>query len=210
MLILTPFIWKDTIYLLCRIFAKVRDSILPLCLLALIVFHTLFTSLELSCTVCALHHIYAGYCLEVWDFTRNQKLCYMEIKSSKPCERFSFGLLIFTPNNYIRVSVSEVDTRFSFGLLDFARRQLYTGFGIRSWYKILLRAIGLHPEENTVIYGNDHTLILWNFIWPSVLIGPRRKNEHPNGQECTEASIPLRLGEEGSHRCVASKNTWKK
>ena len=48
------------------------------------------------------------------------------------------------------------------------------------------------PKQNTVIYGNDYVLVLRNFIWPSVLIGPRRKKERPNGQGCTEASIPLR------------------
>ena len=39
----------------------------------------------------------------------------------------------------------EFDARSSFGLLVFT------------------------PKQSTVIYGNDHTLVLWNFIWPSVI-----------------------------------------
>jgi len=39
----------------------------------------------------------------------------------------------------------EFDARSSFGLLVFT------------------------PKQSTVIYGNDHTLVVWNFIWPSVI-----------------------------------------
>jgi hypothetical protein len=61
-------------------------------------------------------------------------------------------------------------------------------FYARSHFELLV----FTPKQNTIIYGNDYALVLRNFIWPSVLIGPRRKKERPNGQGCNETSIPLR------------------
>ena len=110
LLILTPFIWKDTIYLMCRIFGKVRNSILPLCLLTLFMFYTLTTSLKLSCT--------SGYGIS----PQSQKHSYMEIRSSKPCERSSFGLLDFIPKHikfYMMLRLSTSNEWYCFGLLVF-------------------------------------------------------------------------------------------
>ena len=111
--------------------------------------------------------------------------------------RFSFGLLVFTPKTIIygfRYSWLIQDSPSGYWLSP--RRNFIWGFSYPSWWKILLRAIGFHPEannspyglrqsmfyagssfglldftpkQNTVICGNDHTLVLWNFIWPSVI-----------------------------------------
>ena len=57
--------------------------------------------------------------------------------------------------------LSEVDARFSIGLLVFTPKTII-GFGIRGWYKILLRAIGFHPEET--LYGVSVIRILWQIL----------------------------------------------
>ena len=58
------------------------------------------------------------------------------------------------------------------------------------------------PKQSTVIYGNDHTLDLWNFIWPSVLIDLRLLvyliRVH-------RSLYPSSSSEEGSYRCIASE-----
>ena len=65
----------------------------------------------------------------------------------------------------------EFDARIFFGLLVFIpKRVIYRDSVIRVLCMILLRAIGFHPKANIVLYGNDYVLVLWNSIWPSVLI----------------------------------------
>jgi len=114
---------------------------------------------------------------------------------------------------YMGFWLSEFDARSLFLRVISFRPETTLYMGLRQSMFYARSPFGLlvfTPKQNTVIYGNDYALVLRNFIWPLVLIGPWRKNERPNGQECTEASIPLRLGEEGSHRCVASMNAWMK
>ena len=92
-----------------------------------------------------------------------------------------FGLLVFTPKRitlYMEFRQSMFFARFFFGLLVFT------------------------PKQSTVIYGNNHILVSWNFIWPSVLIGLRLlvylKRVH-------RSVYPSSSSEEGSHRCIASE-----
>ena len=147
MLILTPFIWKDTIYLLCKIFAKVRNSILPLCLLTSFVFYTLSTSLKLSCTSGYGNHPEARNIL-IWRFghislvkdspsgywfsPRSEYHSVWGLRLPKSYARFTFGPLVFTPKIII-----------------------YEASVIRVWCKIPLRVISFHPEATFYMgFGN--------------------------------------------------------
>ena len=52
---------------------------------------------------------------------------------------------------YMRLRLSMLYARSLFGLLVFTpKRNIYGTSDIRVWYKILLRAIGFHPEENYI------------------------------------------------------------
>jgi len=119
----------------------------------------------------------------------------MEIHSSKPYERFSFGLLVFTPKRitlymgasaiYVlqkkfsfgplvftpkrilyEVSVIRVCARFSFGLLVFTPKRITLYMEL---WKSIFYARYFTPKQSTVIYGNDYALVLRSFIWPSVI-----------------------------------------
>jgi hypothetical protein len=58
------------------------------------------------------------------------------------------------------------------------------------------------PKLSTVIYGNDHTLVLYNFIWPSVLIGLRLLVYLTRMHRSV---YPSSSSEEESHRRIASE-----
>ena len=80
-----------------------------------------------------------------------------------------------------QLRILTLDYWFSLG------RKLYMGLRLSECYAIF-RAISFHPEATTVVYEYDNVLVLGNSIWLSV-DWPRRSNERPNGQGCTEASI---------------------
>jgi len=67
--------------------------------------------------------------------------------------------------------LSEVDARFSIGLLVFTPKTII-GFGIRGWYKILLRAIGFHPEET--LYGASVIRVGGRFSFGPLVFTPKR------------------------------------
>src|SRR6185369_16853027 len=53
------------------------------------------------------------------------------------------------------------------------------------------------PEaQSTIIYRNDHTLVLCNFIWPPVI-------------GCTEVSISLRQAKRGVIGALQVNATWR-
>ena len=98
MLILTPFIWKDTIYMLCRIFCQDKrlyfalvlsyfDHVLYDVYITWVIMYSMCTSLHL-CRILPW-----GYGVS----PRSQKQFYMEVRTSKPYKRSSFRLLVFTP-----------------------------------------------------------------------------------------------------------------
>ena len=58
------------------------------------------------------------------------------------------------------------------------------------------------PKQSTVIYGNDHTLDLWNFIWPSVYISLQLLVYLTRVHRSV---YPSSSSEERSHRRIASE-----
>ena len=103
----------------------------------------------------------------------------------------------------------EYDAWSPFGLLAFTpKRYSIWASTIYVLCKILLRVIGLHPKANTIIYGNDHALVLWNFIWPSILIGLRLLLVYLTRVHWS--IYPSSSSEEGSHRRIASEYHLKK
>ena len=143
----TPFIWKDTTYLFCRIFAKVRNCILPFVINMLPRPHhksVICLCLLRSCFTCCLHHLnycapYAHFLTSMQDttfrvpiFTPKQKQSYMELRLSKFYEKYSFEFIGFHLE---------------------AIKILYGASAIKVLWNIPLRAIGFPPEANNTLHG---------------------------------------------------------
>ena len=147
MLILTSFIWKDTIYLFCRIFAKIRNSTLPLCLLTLFVFYTLLLHLNYSALRGIGFHPEARN-IFIWRFG------HLSIVKDSPSGYW------FSPRNEYNsvwgLWLSKSYARFTFGPLVFTPKKIIYGISvIRLWCKIPLRVISFHPEATFYMgFGN--------------------------------------------------------
>ena len=113
------------------------------------------------------------------------------------------------------------------------RRNFIWGFSYPSWWKILLRAIGFHPEANNSPYGLRQSIfmqdppsgywtsprskarlyvemiILWSY---GILFGLRywlAFGYWCTWHGCTEASIPLRQAKRGVIGALQVNATWR-
>ena len=143
--------------------------------------------------------------------------------------RFYFGLLIFTPKTIIYgfqypkmiqdspsgywlsprkklcmgLWSSEFVQYSSSGYWFSSRSKFHMGLPLSEFYaRFFFGILVFTPKQSTVIYGNDHTLVSWNFIWPSVLIGLRLLVYLTRVHRSV---YPSSSSKEGSHRRIASE-----
>ena len=125
---------------------------MPLCFLTLIMFYTMSTSLELSCTTCALPYIYAGYCLGGMGFhpeAKNSfiwKFGHLSLIKDPPSGYWFSPLkkILYGVSGYLSLMQDII-----FGLLVFTPKA-NSIWGLRlskSYGGHHLRAIGFHPEK---------------------------------------------------------------
>ena len=98
----------------------------------------------------------------------------------------------------------EFDARSPLRIVSFhPEATLHMGFGNLCFMQDPPSGYWSSPKaQSTIIYRNDHTLVLWNFIWPSVLIGLRLLVYLTRVHRSV---YPSSSSEEGSHRRIASE-----
>ena len=126
----------------------------------------------------------------------------------------TFGSLVFISKIIIygaSIYPSLMKDSFFFGLLTFTpKRHSICGFGNICFMQDPLRVIGLHPEAKHGYIWKWLCLGLTEFYLAFGTNWPPEKERASKWTRVHRSVYPSSSSEEGSHRCVASKNVWKK